>query len=159
MTDQSGESVFQIDRTSRIPLWRQLYAALRDRMLGGMLPEGRKLPATRELARELGVSRLTVVEAYEQLAAEGYVVAKVGAGSFVAPGTRLRAGTRRRPVSANREPAEAAARTVPAPASTTSAAPLGYRTDVIDFRTGLPDLSSFPVSVWQRLTRDRKSVV
>ncbi len=68
------------------PLHAQLTRALRTAMLEGRLVEGERLPATRLLARELGLSRNTVLEAYEQLQAEGCVQARVGAGSFVAPG-------------------------------------------------------------------------
>ncbi len=68
------------------PLHAQLTRALRTAMIEGRLAEGERLPATRLLARELGLSRNTVLEAYEQLQAEGCVQARVGAGSFVAPG-------------------------------------------------------------------------
>jgi GntR family transcriptional regulator/MocR family aminotransferase len=73
-----------IDRNSDEPLHRQLYGQLREAILGGMLPGGTRLPATRILASETGLSRNTVVEAFEQLLAEGYVESRVGSGTRVA---------------------------------------------------------------------------
>lgn len=67
------------------PLYDQIYRALRDAILLGRVVPGTRLPTTRALARELGVSRNTVVAAFEPLQAEGYVVSRVGAGTFVAP--------------------------------------------------------------------------
>ena len=65
------------------PLHRQLYEGLRDLVLDGRIEPGAQLPATRVLARELGVSRMTVVQVFEQLMVEGYLTGKVGAGTFV----------------------------------------------------------------------------
>ncbi|MCA9756266.1 MAG: PLP-dependent aminotransferase family protein [Candidatus Eisenbacteria bacterium] len=60
-----------------------LYEAIRDLVLRGQLKPGARLPATRDLARQYGVSRGTVVTAFEQLADEGYITARTGAGTFV----------------------------------------------------------------------------
>src|SRR3954464_15980596 len=65
------------------PLHRQLYEGLRDLVLDGRIEPGAQLPATRVLARELGISRMTVLQDFEQLKAEGYLTGKVGAGTFV----------------------------------------------------------------------------
>jgi len=65
------------------PLFRQLYRALRAGIIDGIVPPGTRLPATRALATELGLSRTTVLLAYEQLAAEGYLDGRRGSGSFV----------------------------------------------------------------------------
>src|SRR4051795_5065174 len=66
------------------PLYRRIYDALRTKILRGELAAGARLPGTRTLARDLGVSRIVVLAAYEQLTAEGYIDAHVGAGSRVA---------------------------------------------------------------------------
>ena len=66
------------------PLHQQAYRALRQAILAGVLRPGSRLPATRTLARELGVSRNTLLHAYEQLRDEGYVVAQTGSGTKVA---------------------------------------------------------------------------
>jgi GntR family transcriptional regulator/MocR family aminotransferase len=68
----------------RGPLHAQLTRALKTALAGGRLGQGSRLPPTRALARDLGVSRNTVLTAYEQLRAEGFVDARVGSGSFVA---------------------------------------------------------------------------
>lgn len=65
-------------------LYVQIYRALRAAILSGRVAAGTRLPTTRALARELGISRNTVVAAFEPLAAEGYVESRVGAGTFVA---------------------------------------------------------------------------
>ena len=64
-------------------LARQLYQALRERILDGRLPGGARLPASRELAALLDVSRNTVTRAFDQLYAEGYVAGRVGDGTYV----------------------------------------------------------------------------
>jgi GntR family transcriptional regulator/MocR family aminotransferase len=66
------------------PLYRRIYEALRTKILRGDLPSGTPLPGTRTLARDLGVSRIVVLAAFEQLAAEGYIESAVGSGSRVA---------------------------------------------------------------------------
>ena len=73
-----------LDLGSRGPLYRRIYDALRRKILAGELAAGAALPGTRTLARDLGVSRIVVLAAYEQLAAEGYIEAAVGSGSRVA---------------------------------------------------------------------------
>jgi GntR family transcriptional regulator/MocR family aminotransferase len=76
--------MLQLDGTGR--LYLQVYRALRGEILRGRLASGERVPATREMARLLGVSRNTAVMAYEQLLAEGYIEARVGAaGTVVAP--------------------------------------------------------------------------
>ena len=75
--------VFQLDTSSTLPLYRQLYEALRDAILRQHLAAGSRLPATRVLAQELAVSRNTVVSAFDQLLAEGYIESRVGDGSYV----------------------------------------------------------------------------
>ncbi|KGQ19539.1 Transcriptional regulator [Lysobacter dokdonensis DS-58] len=68
----------------RGPLHAQLTRALKTALAGGRLGQGSRLPPTRALARDLGLSRNTVLTAYEQLRAEGFMAARVGSGSFVA---------------------------------------------------------------------------
>lgn len=78
------------------PLNRGVYAALRGAILEGRVPPGRRLPSSRALADTLQVSRNTVLFAFEQLAAEGYVESRHGAGTFVVPTLRVRAPAKRR---------------------------------------------------------------
>jgi GntR family transcriptional regulator / MocR family aminotransferase len=72
-----------LDPADAAPLHRQLYFGLRAAILESRLPPGARLPSTRSLAGDLGVSRNTVLAAFEQLLAEGYIQGRVGAGSFV----------------------------------------------------------------------------
>ncbi|MGL4859072.1 MAG: PLP-dependent aminotransferase family protein, partial [Enterobacteriaceae bacterium] len=72
-----------LDRDSHIPLSRQLYLQIRQQILSGLLQPGTRLPATRILVAELRVSRITVVNAFEQLIAEGFLTAKIGSGTYV----------------------------------------------------------------------------
>src|SRR5262245_59806367 len=82
--------VVALDRRLARPLHCQLYDGYRQAILDGRLRPGQRLPSTRTLARELQISRLPVVMAFEQLVAEGYLESRVGAGSFVSSALRDR---------------------------------------------------------------------
>ncbi len=73
-----------LDAAAEAPLFRQLYISLRNAILAGRLATGARLPATRTLAANLKLARNTVISAYEQLRAEGYLEGKVGSGTIVA---------------------------------------------------------------------------
>jgi GntR family transcriptional regulator/MocR family aminotransferase len=79
-------STLEINRSSSAPIYRQIEDFLRQMILDGALLPSQKLPSTRELAIELGVSRITIKSVYEQLISEGYVQGKTGAGTFVSEG-------------------------------------------------------------------------
>ena len=76
----------ELPATSDEPLYRQLYAAIKAAILDGRMRPGTRVPSTRVAAADLGVSRTTVLTAFEQLAAEGYLEAKVGSGTRIARG-------------------------------------------------------------------------
>src|SRR5207237_7585281 len=76
---------FEVIRESDTPLFRQLYLQLRAAILSRRLQPGTKLPSTRELASQLGVSRSAAVAAYEQLLAEGYTSGRHGSGTYISP--------------------------------------------------------------------------
>src|SRR5271154_5805867 len=104
-------SMFRLDASSDVPLYRQLYQYYSSQIDLGQLQMGERLPATRELAGQLGVNRTTIAAAYELLEADGWITGEVGRGSFVkARGTRKAiswnefmppAGTQRSRVSAH----------------------------------------------------------
>src|SRR5512139_1935376 len=119
-----------MDRDSALSLPQQLTREVRERILQGKLARGEALPASRLLARDLGVGRNVVVQAYEQLLAEGYLTSRVGAGTFVADLSVSRAHVR--PVASAPGPG-------PAPRRAAGA---------ISFSPGLPDLGRFPRSRW-----------
>ncbi|WP_374007138.1 PLP-dependent aminotransferase family protein [Leifsonia sp. LS-T14] len=123
------------DRADRI------YRQLRDAVLDGRLRRGERLPATRELAERLQVSRATVSTAYERLTAEGYLAARVGAGTFVAYTAP----------AAGRLPARRGDAAQPSPAWRDLHDPLWTepRPVAYDFSIGSPDPSLFPLETWR----------
>jgi GntR family transcriptional regulator / MocR family aminotransferase len=134
----------QVSLAGRGDLAARIYRQLLDAILDGRLRAGERLPPTRELARQLEVSRNTVATAYERLTAEGFLVGRVGAGTFV--------GTE--PVTRMRSRAAPAGRGVQPRPSWRSASPLMARRDSeppYDFRVGMPDPSLFPLETWRRL--------
>jgi 2-aminoadipate transaminase len=76
-------ALVKIERDSGVPLYRQIARQLREAILTGDLPEGARLPTERALARELGVNRTTVMNAYNELADEGLIEGHVGRGTLV----------------------------------------------------------------------------
>ena len=72
-----------MDRNSGVPLYRQFYDVIAHAIRNGMLGNGTRLPSTRMMARRLGVSRNTVLNAYEELAADDLITGKVGSGTQV----------------------------------------------------------------------------
>ncbi|WP_151478856.1 MocR-like pyridoxine biosynthesis transcription factor PdxR [Streptomyces albicerus] len=104
-----------------------LERALRDAVRDGRLAPGSRLPATRRLAAELGISRGTAKAAYDQLVAEGYLTARQGSGTQVAPLPSLNAD---------------------APETSTHA-----RAPRLDLRPGSPDVGTFPAAAWLRALR------
>src|SRR4051794_12140674 len=85
-TSYAPEILVALDRSASEPMLRQLERGLRDAVRQRALRVGSPLPSSRALARELGVSRGVVVEAYEQLVAEGYLVSRPGGKTRVARG-------------------------------------------------------------------------
>lgn len=75
--------IIAVDRRARAPLHRQIYSAYRDAIVRGTLRPGQRVPSTRGLASDLGVSRIPVLGAYAQLIAEGYFQSRTGAGTTV----------------------------------------------------------------------------
>src|SRR5262245_31589438 len=68
------------------PLYRQVYSGLRQAILTGTFAAGQRMPSSRDLAEQLGISRTVVVLAYDQLLAEGFVTGRTGSGTYVADG-------------------------------------------------------------------------
>ena len=121
------ELLVELDRAARAPLRAQLEDGLREAVRTGRLPAHARLPATRALASDLGISRRLVVDVYTQLLAEGYLVARRGSGTFVAD----------------------AAGAVSAPAVEPERG-----TPAFDFFPGNPDLATFPRGAWLRVLRE-----
>ena len=81
--------VFSLRRESDVPRYLQIVQELRQEIGSGILPAGTRLPSSRQLARDLGVSRITVANAYAELEADGLIEPRVGSGTFVLPARRL----------------------------------------------------------------------
>src|ERR1700679_2841665 len=75
--------IIAIDRDAERPLHQQVYDGYREAILRGDLQSGQKIPSSRELAAEIGVSRFPVLHAYAQLKAEGYFESHVGSGTII----------------------------------------------------------------------------
>jgi GntR family transcriptional regulator/MocR family aminotransferase len=121
------ELLVEIERGAPLPLHEQIERSLRENIRAGRLPAGTRLPSTRSLSAELGVSRGVVTEAYGQLAAEGYLTTSQGAPVRVASAVRA---------AAQRAPARSLLPSFP-----------------YHFHPGLPDLASFPRDRWLRSLR------
>ncbi len=146
-----GPAALTINDADTASLYQQLYQQLRRAILTGRLPPGAKLPSTRALARELAVARNTVMGAYQQLLAEGYVEGETGSGTYVVrtlPEQICLASPVRRDASAARRlPALSQRGRILAQAS------LGarYADPPRPFRPGTPALDEFPFALWNQL--------
>jgi GntR family transcriptional regulator/MocR family aminotransferase len=143
-----------VDRDRENPLHRQLYAWIRSAILNGQMRPGQRMPSTRNLASELGLSRIPVLNAYEQLLAEGYLETLTGAGTFVAhslPEHCMQATARKTPARA--EPyMEGAARHVSRRAKALAATPSDHGLNNMGaFRVSLPAVDRLPMNVWAKL--------
>jgi GntR family transcriptional regulator/MocR family aminotransferase len=121
------ELLVELDRSAELPLHEQLERSLRENIRRGRLPAGTRLPSTRGLAAELGISRGVVTEAYGQLGAEGYLETRQGAAVRVARAVRA---------ALPRAPARSLLPSYP-----------------YHFHPGLPDLAGFPRDRWLRSLR------
>jgi GntR family transcriptional regulator/MocR family aminotransferase len=116
------ELLVRLDRASSVPLRAQLELQLRDAVRSGRLRAGSPLPATRALASELAVARNVVTDAYSQLVAEGYLVARQGAPTRVAE--------------------------IPVPSPEPAPPEEADERWRFDFRSGSPDVALFPRRAW-----------
>lgn len=137
-----------------VPLSQQICHSLREAILQGRWPAEFRLPSSRALADDLGVSRATALEAYEQLKAEGYIESRGGAGTRV---------------SRTAQASQSVAKVLAAPPSSQTLSVLGARMvetyghvepylppiRPIPFALGAPALDAFPVATWARLTTRR----
>lgn len=136
-----------------VPLYRWLYEELRAAILAGRLPPGARLPATRDLAEQYGLSRPTIVSAFEQLRLEGYVEGKVGSGTYVSktlPDTLLHAPQARaaKRARAKKPHFSEYARRLPVFVEA------GFR-PLRAFRARYPALDEFPTGLWAQVAARR----
>jgi GntR family transcriptional regulator/MocR family aminotransferase len=138
-----------IDRGADAPLFRQISDGLRRAILDGRLRPGQRIPSTRGLATDLGVSRLPVLSAYEQLLHEGYLVGRTGSGTFVSrkiPDHLLRTPAVAPSAPAPRGDVPLRKRAVP-----NRPTPTSWSLPLVPFQVGIPALDLFPHSAWAKL--------
>ena len=124
---------YHLDSGAKIPLYEQLYRAVRQDIMSGALKGGERLPSKRKLAAHLEISQITVETAYSQLLAEGYITSRPRSGYFV-HGQEQRAAA----VPPPRKTAKQIAPVVKYP---------------YDFKTNIVDTTCFPFTLWARLLR------
>jgi GntR family transcriptional regulator/MocR family aminotransferase len=132
------------------PLHKQIYDGMRRAILDGLLRPGQRIPSTRELAHDLGVSRLSVLSAFDQLRHEGYIAGRTGAGTFVSdalPDERLQVSSASRPARARVK--------APVPVVAAEGDPWAMR----PFRINVPALDKFPHTVWARIVARRAHAI
>jgi len=148
--------MIRLDRMAAEPLHQQLYRQIRDELVSGSFSDGSsRLPSSRALATDLGISRLTVNLAFEKLHAEGYLRSRVGSGTFVAdslPETFLSSGRPRMRLLVERPP-RLSDRVKNLPDKR-----VGKQFDLgiagppgVSFVPALPALDEFPIDIWERL--------
>lgn len=144
-------SSIRIDRLQDHKISVQLYMGLRDIILSGGLTGGERLPATRTLASELGVSRTTALEAVSRLISEGLLESRIGAGTFVSHTMSGRSRIETKPVENGQihEP-RLAPSIVQARRLFAERRRLPHRSQA--FITALPALGDFPMAQWARLS-------
>jgi GntR family transcriptional regulator / MocR family aminotransferase len=139
----------RIDRATGQPINRQIYQVLREATLAHQLPAGLQLPSSRELARELSMSRNTVTNAYEQLIAEGYLETRTGAGTFIADtvpdqiADRGASNQPKTPVAGQAGLSMRGSQLI----RQAGVSPLQWGA----FMPGVPDVTLFPNKIWTRL--------
>lgn len=126
-----------VDRSKPISLQEQLVVGLRSRIQSGMLGAGELLPSSRELAQDLGVSRNTVIAAYDRLLGEGYLESQLRSGIFVS----LDLAVRRAKQASWRPPLQ---ELTPADQEAVLRGPS-------PFRPSQPDVRLFPIALWNRI--------
>jgi GntR family transcriptional regulator / MocR family aminotransferase len=141
--------LLSVDSKSRKPIYLQIYEAFRGRIVQRELRPGQLVPSTRQLARELRVSRFPVLNAYAQLLAEGYFESRVGAGTFVASSLPEETAAPRRKTLMKPAPGPRAI------AARASALPryvgASWSDGLGPFQVGHPELEAFPLKTWSRL--------
>jgi len=141
-----------LDRNSAVPLYQQIVNWLRDNIRSGSLPVNTRLPASRALSEKLGVSRITVLNAYAALESEGLIVSRVNSGVFVAPfaATRRQASAPKKmrwPLWQLEAAGEAELAAAPTPT------PHSLCPNPVSF-TGVGDPRQFPLKEFERTLRD-----
>jgi len=142
--------IIRLDNSSSVPLYVQLYDVIRESILAGRLKGGLKLPGTRTLAKEFKVSRNTIILAFEQLIAEGYIKGKTGAGTYITDYIPDKVLIKeKRQVHSENGLFNFKTRNVPAPASFSKR--FMPENNFVPFQHGIPSVKDFPFDVWLKI--------
>lgn len=143
-----------LDAASGTPMYDQLSEWFRRAIIDGHLRAGQRVPSTRNLARELHISRVPVLSAYEQLFAEGYLETFVGAGTCVAksiPGQAMKSAAAESRTQSRQTAEQKTPRRIAQRVDTLRTAPQTWASTQGAFRMGVPALDHFPVNTWSKL--------
>jgi len=146
MNIEQREVRLNLDKKEPAPLYQQAYQKLREMILSGALPAGSRLPASRQLAKSERVGRITILQAYEQLQVEGYVISRLGAGTYVSEDISERKAGPAQP-SFTPSLSEWGRRVI----AQDHSAGKGRARPEIDFGFGRSYSSIFPYDIWRRL--------
>ncbi|PCJ38045.1 MAG: GntR family transcriptional regulator [Cellvibrionales bacterium] len=142
-----------LDSAGPTPLYRQLEEQLRQAIWQGTLKTNAPLPASRQLASLLNIARNTVIRAYEQLAVEGFIQARPGAGHRVAEVLPARAPSkvRARPDAPAKLEPRLSRRSATLTRVNNFIGPQRHTSEPLPFRAHLPDYKAFPANIWRQL--------
>jgi GntR family transcriptional regulator / MocR family aminotransferase len=144
--------IISIDRGTAKPLYRQLYEGYRDAILERRLRPGQRLPSTRSLSSALQISRISILNAFEQLQAEGYLEGRLGSGTYVAATLPDSFFKPARPAAAGKPSHRPAKRTISHRARALLPEAAGpWLQGPGAFSIGHPPVDRFPAAVWGRL--------
>lgn len=143
-------SSLDVDVGRRGTIRAQLLEQLRAAILDLRLPAGARLPSTRAVASRLGISRSTVTDVFDQLLAEGYLVARHGSGTYVSPAVRGTLPRARRSAAPAATSWERVSRRGKLFADITTRTRFGDR-EPRAFQTGVPAIELFPFATWSRI--------
>ncbi len=146
----------RVEPEAGTPITIQLAGTLRNLILSGDLQPGERLPSTRTLAEDIGVSRTTVVNVYDQLTTEGIIESRVGAGAYVSDALEFRRPVDLKFSDAKKDKPGLRPRlaNLSADASQQYSPRLPHPEHPLPFTTGIPAFDAFPMAQWARLSAE-----
>lgn len=143
-------SIFSLSEADSLSLYRQVYIEIRKAILNGNLERGMRLPSSRMLSIELGVSRNTIITAFEQLESEGFLLSQAGAGSYVAYEFSISEPKVGSPTLSNNASNPTLLLSKQGKAMMKATTPMAISGAPLAFSPGIPALDVFPYKRWNR---------
>lgn len=147
----------RLDKSLKKPLYVQLYEAVKQAVLNGMLKPGDRMPASRNLSKDFGIARNAVVKAYEQLMLEGYLGGKTGAGTFVSVLMDQPELLPQRQKAGKNETLQNAGLFSPLSSTRFQSPYMGHDSSCeqkVPFQNSIPAIHEFPFKTWARIAAD-----